>query len=125
MANAGRPAEIEFQIAQAVTAFARDHLGRGPKQARAYVLEDTVLVRCHGPLTILESRLAAADEPSRSSDQVRALSQLIDLGRKPLLATVERQRAGKTTAVLSDVPAPLEESVFVFLLEDKATDGQP
>ena len=50
--------EVEASLANAIIQFEKDHLGRGPVEARVYIIEDMILVRLRGVLTPAESKLA-------------------------------------------------------------------
>ena len=114
-------AELETQIAQAVAAFAKEFLGRGPLVARAYCLDDDlVLVRCRGPLTVLEHKQTTT-KPSRSNELARRLRrQAIEIGRESLEVQIGSLTGQKVRAVLTDVCVQAGESVFVFVLEKPA-----
>jgi uncharacterized protein YbcI len=46
--------QLEASIAAAVTQFERDHLGRGPREVRAWIIQDLILVRLKRVLTPAE-----------------------------------------------------------------------
>ena len=50
--------QIEADISAAITQFEKDHLGRGPKEARTFIIQDMVLIRLRGVLTPAEEKLA-------------------------------------------------------------------
>ena len=43
--------QLEAEIGNALIQFEKDFMGRGPKETRAYIVEDMVLVRLIGVLT--------------------------------------------------------------------------
>ena len=43
--------QLESEISKAVTQFEREHLGRGPRETRTYIIQDIILVRLKGVLT--------------------------------------------------------------------------
>ena len=49
--------QLEAKIAALATTFAREQLGRGPSEARAWIVEDMILIRLKGVLTPAEERL--------------------------------------------------------------------
>ena len=49
--------EIEAAISEAIVRFEIDYMGRGPKEARSYIVEDIILVRLKGMLTPAEQHL--------------------------------------------------------------------
>ena len=50
--------QIEADISLAITQFEKDHLGRGPKESRTFIIQDMVLIRLKGVLTPAEDKLA-------------------------------------------------------------------
>jgi uncharacterized protein YbcI len=40
--------QIEADISMAMTKFEKEHLGRGPKNVRTYIIEDMILIRLIG-----------------------------------------------------------------------------
>jgi len=46
--------EVEASLANSITQFEKDHLGRGPVEARVFIIEDMILVRLRGVLTPAE-----------------------------------------------------------------------
>jgi uncharacterized protein YbcI len=50
--------QIEAQIAAIVTTFEREQMGRGPREVRAWIIEDLILIRLRGVLTPAEERLS-------------------------------------------------------------------
>jgi len=46
-----KAAETQAEISRAIVQFEIDYMGRGPKEARVYIVEDLVVVRLKGVLT--------------------------------------------------------------------------
>jgi len=59
--------EVEAEFTKAVIKFEREQLGRGPGDARTYLLGDMVLVRLRGMLTPAELKLSESREARSSS----------------------------------------------------------
>lgn len=49
--------EIEAAICMGITQYEQEYMGRRPKQISAYLIEDLLLVRLQGVLTVAEQRL--------------------------------------------------------------------
>ena len=107
--------KLEAQVSQAVIRFEREFMGRGPLEARTYLIDDMVVVRLKGVLTVAEQRLAANGE--RGPQLVRQIRQeLIDQGR-PLLEKVLTDVLGvPIRGVHTDICATSDERVIVFSL---------
>ena len=109
--------ETEAQISQAIVQFEIDYMGRGPKEARSYVIEDMVLVRLKGVLTLAEQQLTKSSEGSELIKKMRAT--LIEKA-KPLLYQVIGDITGSKVANLyTDISTTSDERVFVFSLEQQ------
>jgi uncharacterized protein YbcI len=63
--------QIEAQIADSIIKFEKEYFGRGPKEGRAFILGDMVLVRLKGVLTPAEEQLAKTGEGSGLIKKVR------------------------------------------------------
>jgi len=109
--------ETEAQISQALVQFEIDYMGRGPQEARSYVIEDMVLVRLKGVLTPAEQQLTKSSEGSELVKKMRAT--LIERA-KPLLYQVIGDITGSKVANLyTDISTASDERVFVFSLEQQ------
>lgn len=109
--------ETEAQISQAIVQFEIDYMGRGPKEARSYVIEDMVLVRLKGVLTPAEQQLTKSNEGSELVKKMR--TTLIEKA-KPLLYQVIGDITGcKIANLYTDISTSSDERVFVFSLEQQ------
>ena len=54
--------ELEAEFTKAIVKFEKDYLGRGPLDARTYLINDMVLVRLRGVLTPAEEKLSENKE---------------------------------------------------------------
>ena len=54
--------QLESKIAGAITQFEREHLGRGPQEVRAWIIQDLIIVRLKRVLTPAEEKLARDPE---------------------------------------------------------------
>ncbi|MCB0015490.1 MAG: DUF2294 domain-containing protein, partial [Anaerolineales bacterium] len=50
------------ELTRAIVQFEKEYLGRGPKDARTYVIDDMILIRLKGLLTPAEQKLAESDD---------------------------------------------------------------
>ena len=83
--------QIEAAISKAMIQFEREHMGRGPRDARTWLIQDMVLVRLLGVLTPAEEKLAQEPEGKTLLKQVR--TQLIESSR-PLLESIVHDITG-------------------------------
>jgi uncharacterized protein YbcI len=54
--------EAEAEITQAVVKFEKEYLGRGPLDARTFLVNDMILIRLRGVLTMGDRKLAETPE---------------------------------------------------------------
>ena len=83
--------EMEAAICHAVTQFQQEYMGRGPRNALARLVDDTLFVRLDGVLTAAEQRLVdmRAEDNGRGAEIVRQFrSHLVALARPKLEAVV-------------------------------------
>jgi len=83
--------EVEASLANAIIQFEKEHLGRGPAEARAFIIEDMILVRLRGVLTPAEMSLAQTAEGHSLIKQVRR--QLLE-GSRSLLEAIVQEKTG-------------------------------
>lgn len=108
--------QVEAAITEALTRFERDHLGRGPRQARTFVLQDVVLVRLMGVLSPAEQQLSREPGGVELLKQVR--SRLIEGCRDALGSIIEEATGARVVTMHTDISARSGERVFVFGLDE-------
>lgn len=117
--TAGAPrtkGQIEAAITESITRFERDYLGRGPREARTYIIEDLVLVRLKGILSPAELQLS--NEPGGVQLIKQMRSQLIESCREQLCALVAAETGCEVLSMHADISAHTGERVFVFVVSD-------
>ena len=122
MSSVGRKSkgQLEADISTAVTQFERDHLGRGPKEARSFIIQDMILIRLKGVLTPAEEKLAAEKDGAQLIKQVRM--RLIESSR-PLLEQIINNKTGAEVRTLhTDISSRTGERVFVLCLNKNLED---
>ena len=106
---------MEAEISVAFTKFEREHLGRGPKEVRTFIIEDMVLVRLKGVLTPAEEKLAADTEGAKLVKEVRM--RLIENSRSLIEKIVEDITLAKVVSLHSDISSKTGERVIVLCLD--------
>lgn len=107
--------EIEAQISQAIVQFELDYMGRGPKEAATYVVDDMVLVRLKGVLTPAEQQLTKTTDGGELVKKMR--STLIEKARFLLYEVVGDITGSKIADLHTDISTSSGERIFVFILE--------
>ena len=108
--------QVEAKIATAITQFEREHLGRGPQEVQAWIIEDLILVRLKRVLTPAEEKLARDPEGQRLIKEVR--KQLIEGSRSILDEMILDLTGTQVVSLHSDVSVKTGERIFVFSLAE-------
>ena len=113
--------QIEGEITEAVITFEKEFMGRGPVEAKSYIVDDMVLVRLKGVMSRAEHQLATEGDAPRGRDLVKQVRrESLERGRM-LLEAVVRDAVGRNVVSLhTDISTLTGERVIVFTL-----DGQP
>jgi len=108
--------EIEAEISRAIVQFEIDYMGRGPKEARVYIVEDLVVVRLKGVLTPAEEQLPKSIDGKDLVKKMRAT--LIDKARPLLYQVVGDITGAKILDLHTDISTESGARVFVFSLDN-------
>ena len=108
--------QMEAQIATAIAQFDREHLGRGPHEVRAWIIQDMILIRLQGVLTPAEEKLARDPEGHRLIKEIRR--QLVEGSRDMLDAMIQQITGLQVVSLHSDMSIKRGERIIVFTLTD-------
>lgn len=106
---------IEAEICEAVIRFEKEYMGRGPSDARAYIIDDMILVRLKGVLTKGEEQLSRNDEGFLLVKQLR--TKLLENARPLLEAIIYDVTGLKVRSLHTDISTSTGERVILFMLE--------
>jgi uncharacterized protein YbcI len=113
--NSQSKGAMESRISNALTQFEKEHLGRGPKEARAFIILDMVLIRLKGILTPAEENLASKEGGAHLIKDIR--TRLIESSR-PLLENILKEITGcNIVSMHTDISSRTGERIFVFVLD--------
>jgi uncharacterized protein YbcI len=113
--------QLEAEISEAIIKFEKEYMGRGPDEARAYIVADMVLVRLRGVLTPAERQLAATGDVSRGLALIKGVRmELLEKGRALLEAIVTDITQRDVKSLHTDISTVSGERVIIFTL-----DGSP
>ena len=116
MSLAQTKGQMEAQISTAITQFDREHLGRGPHEVRAWIIQDMILLRLRGVLTPAEEKLARDPEGHRLIKEVR--KQLVEGSRDMLDEMIEHLTGLRVVSLHSDMSIKRGERIIVFTLAE-------
>jgi uncharacterized protein YbcI len=107
--------QLEAAITTAMTQFERDYLGRGPREARTFIIQDVVLVRLQGILSPAELQLSRDPGGVELIKQMR--SRLVESCRDDLCGIVATETGCGVRSMHADISARTGERVFVFVVD--------
>jgi len=99
--------------------FELEYMGRGPKEIRAYLIEDLLVVRLQGVLTAAEQHLVAELPAEKGRDLLKQVrSQLVEIARPKLEELVEGITGIKPKSLHHDISTISGEEIVVFTLSE-------
>ena len=108
--------QVEAALSNAIIQFEKEHLGRGPAEARAFIIEDMIIIRLRGVLTPAETTLAKTIDGHRLIKRVR--QELLE-GSRPLLEAIVQEETGiQLVSLHTDVSTKTGERIIVFTLAE-------
>lgn len=107
--------QVEADICMAMTRFEKEHLGRGPKHVRTYIIEDMILIRLIGVLTPAEERLTTEVDGAQIVKQTRR--RLIESSRSIIENIIEETTGAKVQSLHTDISSRTGERIFVLSLD--------
>ncbi len=111
--------EIEAAICKGISHFELEYMGRGPKDIRAHLIGDLLVVRLQGVLTAAEQHLVKTLEPEKGRDLLKQVrSQLIEIARPTLDVLIEDITGIKPRSLHHDISTRTGEEIVVFTLAD-------
>lgn len=108
--------QIESAVTEAITQFERDYLGRGPKEAKTFIVENLVVVRLQGILSPAEQQLSHESGGVELIKQMRV--RLIESSSETLCDLVAEETGAEVVSMHTDISSRTGERLFVFSLEE-------
>src|ERR1700732_5341854 len=96
--------EIEGAVCAGMSRFEQDYMGRGPKNIRAHLFGDLLVVRLEGVLTAAEQQLVKSLPSEKGRDLLKQVrSHLIETARPVMEALVEEVTGVKAMSLHHDI----------------------
>ncbi|MEA2710286.1 MAG: hypothetical protein QOF78_2887 [Phycisphaerales bacterium] len=109
--------EIQSAIADGMTRFEQEYMGRGPKDVRAHLIEDLIVVRLKGVLTAAEQHLVKTLPPEKGRDLLKQVrSQLLEIARPTMETMVTEITGARVVSFHHDISTLTGEEVVLFTL---------
>ncbi len=110
--------EIEAAICDGMKRFQQEYMGRGPKDVRAHLVGDLLLVRLQGVLTAAEQHLVKTLVAEKGRDLLKQVrTQLIEIARPALEAMVQGITGVGILSLHHDISTHTGEEVVIFTLD--------
>lgn len=108
--------KFEARISEAIVKFERDFMGRGPLEARTYIIEDMVVVRLQGVLTVAEHQLATTKPEAGGRELIKKMREmLIENGRPVIEDAIEAILGRKVRSMHTDISTVTGERIIIFI----------
>ena len=111
--------EIEAAVSDGAARFQLGHMGRGPEDVRAFLLDDFLVVRLQGVLTAAEQQLAKSLPAERGRELLKQVrTHLVETAR-PLIEKMVQEATGvRVLSLHHDISTVTGEEVMVFTLSE-------
>ncbi len=107
--------QLEAEFTTAIIKFEKEYLGRGPLEARSFFVQDMILVRLRGVLTLAELKLAENREGQTLVKETRR--QLFESSRQ-LLDDIVRDTLGcEPVSLHTDMSTKTGERIIVITVD--------
>jgi uncharacterized protein YbcI len=111
--------EIEAAVAEGMSRFQQEYMGRGPKDIRVHLIGDLLVVRLQGVLTAAERQLVKTLPNEKGKGLLKQVrTQLMETARPTLEAIVQEITAAKVVSLHHDISTMTGEEVVVFTLAE-------
>lgn len=118
--------EIEAAVCNKITAFEQEYMGRGPKDIHAHLINDLLVVRLHGVLTVAEQQLVKTNPPEKGRDLLKQVRKhLLEAARPALEALILEITATKVISLHHDISTVTGEEVLLFTLASVPEPREP
>jgi uncharacterized protein YbcI len=109
--------EIEAAICEGISRFEQDYMGRGPKAIHAHLIDDLLVVRLIGVLTVAEQQLVATLPAEKGRDLLKQVrSHLVETARPLMEEMVQEVTGAKVLSLHHDISTLTGEEIVLFTL---------
>jgi uncharacterized protein YbcI len=109
--------EIEAAVCEGISRFEQNYMGRGPKDIRAHLVGDLLVVRLQGVLTAAEQQLVKALAGDKGRDLLKQVrTHLIETARPTMEALIHEATGIKVVSLHHDISTATGEEIMVFTL---------
>ena len=110
---------IEAAVWEGIARFEQEYMGRGPKDIHAYLLDDLVVVRLKGVLTVAEQQLVASLPAEKGRDLLKQVRiHLVETARSILESLIHDVTGTRVVSLHHDISTVTGEEVVLFTLAE-------
>lgn len=107
--------EIEAAVCDCMSRFEQEYMGRGPKDIRAHLFDDILVVRLQGVLTAAEHHLATALPGAKGRELLKQVrTHLLETARPAIEAMIAEITGVKVRSLYHDINTATGEEVVLF-----------
>jgi uncharacterized protein YbcI len=111
--------EIEAAICEGMSRFEQEFMGRGPKDIRAHLIGDLLVVRLKGVLTAAEQHLVKTLDAEKGRDLLKQVrTHLIETARPLVESMIEEATRSRVISMHHDISTVTGEEVVLFILSE-------
>ena len=109
--------ELEAAVAEGISRFEQEYMGRGPKDIHAHLINDLLVVRLQGVLTAAEQHLVKTLPADKGRDLLKQVrTHLVETARPLMEAMVQDVTGVKVLSLHHDVSTVTGEEIVIFTL---------
>jgi len=110
--------EMEAAVCKGMSRFQQEFMGRGPKDIRAHLIDDLLLVRMQGVLTAAEQHLVKTLSGEKGRDLLKQVrTHLIETARPAMEAMIADITGASILSLHHDISTATGEEVVLFTLK--------
>lgn len=107
--------QIEARISEAMSKFEVEYMGRGPEKIRTIIVQDMIIIRLKGFLSVSEKSLASTKEGVELIKNHRRA--LFENARTQLVETIQTVFKINVISVHSDVSTVTGEKIIILIAD--------
>jgi len=111
--------ELEAAVGAGIRRFEQDYMGRGPRDIRAHLLGDLLVVRLTGVLTAAEQHLAQSSPAEKGRALLKQVrTHLVETARPMLEEMIHEVTGAKVLSLHHDISTVTGEEIIVATLAE-------
>ena len=109
--------EMEAAVCDCMSHFQQEYMGRGPKDIRAHLIDNMLVVRLQGVLTAAEQHLATALPGEKGRELLKQVrTHLVETARPAMETMIAEITGTKVVSLHHDISTNTGEEVVLFTL---------